>query len=237
MYSCHSWQDFQEHVQTPLPEKPEPFSQIFIRFLKTSQNFAHFQKKISLIAEIFRSLLSPRNVLTSIPESSCFRTPFESQRLHLSQTLLKFPQQYFYPNFPLTTDKLSQKTSLSVRSEISGLFGNTLTADHIYFHHNWENFPQHVETPWSQKQGPFSEIFIPFLESVQNFGYFEKNDHLRRLNIWRLHSPGNVVSWMPENSRIRTPFKSQHLRVSQTLPKSARLSFYLNLPLTTEKRS
>ena len=174
MYSCHSWQDFQQHVQTPLSEKPEPFSQILIRFLKTSQNFAHFQKKISLIAEIFRSLLSPRNVLTSIPESSCFRIPFESQRLHLSQTLLKFPQQYFYPNFPLTTDKLSQKKSPSVRSEISGLFGNTLTADHIYFHHNWENFPQHVETPWSQKPGHFLKFLFHFWNLHKILGILKK---------------------------------------------------------------
>ena len=37
--------------------------------------------------------------------------------------------------FPLIQDTLSWKTSLLVRSEILGLFGNTFTADHMYSRH------------------------------------------------------------------------------------------------------
>ena len=51
--------------------------------------------------------MSPKNVDTSMSESSCFGTPFEIQRVHVSQTLLKSARQHFYPNFPLTTDILS----------------------------------------------------------------------------------------------------------------------------------
>ena len=65
------------------------------------------KKKISYIAEIFWKLLSERNVVTSMPESSGFRRSLESDPVHTSQTLLKFTRQHFYPNFPLTTEKLS----------------------------------------------------------------------------------------------------------------------------------
>ena len=39
-------------------------------------------------------------------ESFGFRTPFESQRVHVSQTLLESSLQHFNSNFPVTTDKL-----------------------------------------------------------------------------------------------------------------------------------
>ena len=69
-------------------------------------------------------------------ESSCLRTPFESQGVNGSQALLKPAQQHFYPNFALISDKLSWKTFLSVRSEVLGLFVNAFTANHMYYRHN-----------------------------------------------------------------------------------------------------
>ena len=71
-----------------------------------------------------------------MPETSCFRTPFRSQGVHVSQTLLKSARQHFYPNSPIMGDKLGLKTSLLVRSEILGLIGNTLLADHMYSRHH-----------------------------------------------------------------------------------------------------
>ena len=106
-------------------------------------HFCHLQKilcilkkKVSFIAQIFRRLLSSRNVVTYIPESSYFTTPFGNQRVHVSQTLLKYARQNLYPKFLLIQDKLSWKTSLSVRCEILALFGNTLTSAHMYFRDN-----------------------------------------------------------------------------------------------------
>ena len=74
-------------------------------------------------------------------ESSCFTTSFQSERINGCQTLLKPAREHFYPSFLLTQAKLSWKTSFLARSEILGLFGNTLTADHMYSRHNWEKFP------------------------------------------------------------------------------------------------
>ena len=118
-----------------------------------------------------------------MPEGSCFRTLFQSQRVHLSQTLLKSSWQHFSPNFEFTKYKLSQKTSVSVKFEISVQFGNTLTADHMYSHHNQENLWQHVQRPLSQKRETCSGIFIQFLDSTQNFAHFQKNDQVHSLNI------------------------------------------------------
>ena len=49
--------------------------------------------------------------------------------------LLKSLWHHFYHNFPLFQEPLSLKTSLLVTSKILGLFGNTLTADHMYSRH------------------------------------------------------------------------------------------------------
>ena len=48
---------------------------------------------------------------------------------------MKSPWSHFYHKFPLILDKLSRKTSLLLRSEVLGLFGNILTADHMYSRH------------------------------------------------------------------------------------------------------
>ena len=66
-----------------------------------------------------------------MPEKSCCRPTFQSQRVHGYWTLLKSPWQQFYPKFPLIQDRLSSKRSLLVRCKILGLFGNTLTVDHM----------------------------------------------------------------------------------------------------------
>ena len=52
-----------------------------------------------MITLIFPELLNLKNVLTWVPESSCFRTPFGSNRVKGSQTLLKSARQHFYANF------------------------------------------------------------------------------------------------------------------------------------------
>ena len=77
-----------------------------------------------------------------MPKSSCFRTPFQSQRVNESQTLLKSARQHFHPNFPLIQEKVSWKTCVLVRSEILGVVDNTLMADHMYSRHNWKELLQ-----------------------------------------------------------------------------------------------
>ena len=46
-----------------------------------------------------------------------------------------------------------------------------------------QNFPQHFQTPLSQKQKIFSEFFIAFLKCAWNLEHFQKNDEYPSLII------------------------------------------------------
>ena len=50
-------------IQILLSEKKKTFSQFFSAFLKSSLNFEHFQKKMTLIADVFPKLPSPKKVI------------------------------------------------------------------------------------------------------------------------------------------------------------------------------
>ena len=92
------------------------------------------------------------NVVTSMPASSTFRTPFTCKRVHGSQALLEPAPEIFYLNFPLIQDKTSSKTSPLVRFKILGLFANSFTADRMYSCHIWEKLPQHIQMVFSKKR-------------------------------------------------------------------------------------
>ena len=50
-------------IQILLSQKQKTFSEFFSPFLKSTLNFEHFQKKINLIADVFRKLRSPKIVI------------------------------------------------------------------------------------------------------------------------------------------------------------------------------
>ena len=76
---------------------------------------------------------------------SRFRTPFGSQRINASQSLLKSARHHFYTIVPLIWDKLSCKKLLLVRFEILGLLLNTMTIDHKISRRNRYNFAQQIQ--------------------------------------------------------------------------------------------
>ena len=51
-------------IQILLYQKQKTFSQFFSEFLKSTFNFEHFQKKITLRADVFPKLPSPKKVIT-----------------------------------------------------------------------------------------------------------------------------------------------------------------------------
>ena len=101
------------------------------------------------------------------------------------------------------------ETSLLVISEISGLFGNTLTADQMQSRHRPETFPLQVQTLLSQKSKTFSGKFIACLQSRQNIGHFEKKDQLRSINILEVIDPDKC-----------SYFNAQKFQVYKTLEES-----------------
>ena len=63
-YSRSNRENLPLPIQMELLEKPKTFSQFFIVFLESTLNFEHFEKKISLIAQVFLKLYTPKDVLT-----------------------------------------------------------------------------------------------------------------------------------------------------------------------------
>ena len=79
-----------------LPEKLEIFSSFFIEFGESALNFEHLEKKMSLMAQGFPKLFTPKDVFTDMHKRSCFWKLFASERVTESLKLLKSAQEYFY---------------------------------------------------------------------------------------------------------------------------------------------
>ena len=102
MYSRHRWQNFRNKFKRYYLKKGKHSLKILLHFRNLPKIWRiKKKKKISCIPQIFQKLLILRNVVTPMPENSCFRTPFQSQRPHGPQTFLKLALQHFYGNFPL----------------------------------------------------------------------------------------------------------------------------------------
>ena len=139
--------------------------------------------------------MTPKNVVTWMPENSCFRTPFRSQCVDRYLTLLKSQRDHFHYTSPLISYKLSCETSFLVGSEMLGLFFNTLTAYHMYSHENWEKFLQQVQTQLSSNSKTLSEIFMALLKSTRNFAHFQKKVQLHSVNFSKVIDSEECGYW------------------------------------------
>ena len=77
-------------------QKQKTFTEFFSAFLKSSENFEHFQKKMTLIDEVFPKLRTPKNKVRSMSIKSRFKGSFKKQHGKCAQTLLKFAWQNLY---------------------------------------------------------------------------------------------------------------------------------------------
>ena len=71
-YSRGNNDSLQLPIQMQLYEKLETFSSFFLAFFQSVGNFELFEQKISLIAQLFLKLLSPKDAFISIYKRSCF---------------------------------------------------------------------------------------------------------------------------------------------------------------------
>ena len=62
-YSLLYRDNLTQPIQKLLSQKQKTFCQIFTAFLKSTLNFEHFQKKMTLIADVFSKLPSPKKVI------------------------------------------------------------------------------------------------------------------------------------------------------------------------------
>ena len=83
-------------IQMQLPQKEKPFSQYSSGFLKSILNFEHFQKKMTLITDVFPTLRTSKDVVRYLSRTSQFRGPVARQHGKLAETLLQSEGQHLY---------------------------------------------------------------------------------------------------------------------------------------------
>ena len=96
---------------------------------------------MSLIAQLFLKLLTPRNVPVYMHTRACFWKAYSSERVNESQKLLQDAEKNFYPTLSSFWPKLKKKRFFLIRSEILGLLDNTLTTNYEYSRINRKNLP------------------------------------------------------------------------------------------------
>ena len=132
---------------------------------------------MTLIADVFLKLRTPKNMVRSMPKKSSFRGCVERRHGKCAKTLLKFEGQLVYHIYRSLRRILSYKKFLLVICKISRLFPNTLTADGKYSHFDRDNLTQRIPMHLSQKQKNFSKVFSSFLISSLNLHRFQKKDY------------------------------------------------------------
>ena len=141
-----------------------------------------------------------KEVATETSRRSCFRTPFVNQRVYWFQTPLKVAGHHYYPFSQWISGKLSWKKTALLWLKILRLFVDTLIADDKYSCRNMQNFPQQLQTLFSQKRKIFSWFFSSISEMCIKFRtfwkkgwmshhkYFGNYCFLKRLLLKRLES-------------------------------------------------
>ena len=86
--------DSTQTIRTELSQKQKVVSQLFIGFWKSTLNFEHFQKKMTVIADFFPKIRNPENVVRYMSKKSPFKGPFDRQHGKRVQTLLRSGQQH-----------------------------------------------------------------------------------------------------------------------------------------------
>ena len=129
---------------------------------------------MTLIAEVFPKLRTPKNMVRSMSKKSRFKGSFGKQHGKRLQTLFKFAWQYLYNIYWSLWRQLTLKKSLLVTGKISRLFRNTESADGKYSLLNRNNLTQPIQMQLSRKQKTFCDCLSAFLKSRLNFEHFFK---------------------------------------------------------------
>ena len=95
-YSLLNRDNSTQPIQILLCQKKKTFSHFFSTFLKSTLNFELFQTKMTLIADVFSKLLTPKNVIRSVSKKSFFKEPLEKQHGKRDQTSLQSRRQHCY---------------------------------------------------------------------------------------------------------------------------------------------
>ena len=73
-----------------LSQKQKIFSEFFSEFFESPLNFEHFQKKMTLIAYVFRKLPTTKNLLRQMSKSSRFRELVDMRHSKRAEALIQY---------------------------------------------------------------------------------------------------------------------------------------------------
>ena len=135
-----------------------------------------FKKKMTLMADVFPRLVTPKNMVRSMSKKSPFKGSLGKQHGNRAQTLWKFAWQHLYHIYWSLWRQLTCKKSLLVIWKIWRLFPNTLTCVGKYTLFNRENLTQPIQMQLSRKEKTFSHFFEAFFKSSLIFEHFLKKD-------------------------------------------------------------
>ena len=161
-YSLLNRDNLTQSTQMQLSGKKFFFSTSFSAFLKSSWNFEHFLKKVTLITDIFPQLRTQKDLVRSMFKKSNFKGFFNQQHGKCAQTLLKCQGQLLWHIYWSLFRQLSYKKSPLVIWKISTLFINTLSAVGKYSLLNRDNLRQTIQMQVSRKHKTFSHFFSAF---------------------------------------------------------------------------
>ena len=151
----------------------------------------------------------PKYVVTWMPEISCFRTPFGSNRVKGSQTLLKSTRQHFYANFSFMSDKVRCVSCLLVGSKMWGASFNALRLMTCVLVIMKMNSHDKSQRNYFQNQKHFLKLLLHFCNVHKILRISKKKMIWRTLIFPEILIPKNVVAWMLDSCSFRIPFGSK----------------------------
>ena len=117
----------------------------FFHFRKLHQILYILKKKMIVIATAFPNLRIVNSLVRSLSKKGRFGTRFDTQYVKLSKILAKSPWEPFDHVFSSFSRILISKMRRLVLGQISGVFVNTLNADHKYPFEDCENLPLTIQ--------------------------------------------------------------------------------------------
>ena len=152
-----------------------------------------FKKKMILIANVFRKLLTPKNVIRSMSKKSRLRRSFKKQHKKRCTNIVEIWAAASLPYLLINMKVIIYKKSLLVIWKIFRLFSNTLSAHGKYSLVNKDNLTRLIQMQLSPKQKNFSSFSSTFLKSTLNFEFREKKMTLISEIFPKLPTSENVV--------------------------------------------
>ena len=138
-------ENLKKPIQMQLCQKQRFSAQFVAVFLKSRLNFQGFQQKVTLIANLFLKLPTPKNVFKQMSKNSRFRGTFNKQHGKGDQKMLKSERHQFYNIHGSLWRQVSWKKSLLVICKVLTMFAIILNVDGKCFFLNRDNLRQPIQ--------------------------------------------------------------------------------------------